>query len=262
LPPDPAINPRGQLLEAFLTAIEFERNLDFEFGEHQVPAYSVDVRTEAEVGDDREDAVAMLHATIDWDSGDQAPLSPFELKITIAGLFDWQRPDMDPADIEGSVAFNAQHLVWPYLQGRCVASAAAIVGAEGELRLELGAATGTEWRSRHRPTALSNGTTDRYRQTGASANGAVIGKPRFGAVLIAKGQSNPQSKGQSKSMRGTHFDKPLRDPLLPVHRKGSTSSAATKTRGPISSLSLREPSPCATQTRRRVDGLARSRKSC
>ncbi len=106
----------GRLVEAFLDEIHFRRHRDYTFPEGGI-AYGVDSDTSAEILDDRTCAFVRLKAEIHWTSheGDTVD-GPFEMQITVGGLFNWRLPDRSDEDILGWLEFNTTHLLWPYLR--------------------------------------------------------------------------------------------------------------------------------------------------
>lgn len=116
MPPDGPYNTRGQLDEAFLSEINFSRNLDFNWGDAEGITYTIDSHVDAEVSDNREQGVARLYAnfTFHYEGEEREP--PFNLATTVTGRFVGFPPGLPDEEIEGWLTFNAQHMLWPYLR--------------------------------------------------------------------------------------------------------------------------------------------------
>jgi preprotein translocase subunit SecB len=115
---DPHLAARGQLTDVYLVGLEFRRNPDFDFESDASDAkYHVETDTTASVSDDHTFGRTEVTASIHWATVDEQPVEyPFDLHITLVGDFEWRAPDMPADEIESWLAFNAEHLLWPYLR--------------------------------------------------------------------------------------------------------------------------------------------------
>ncbi len=118
----PERHVRGQLLAVYLTELNFRRNFEFDLERHD-PSYGVETTTRVEVAADLASAVAHLEASIAWffDEDTEERLAedrqhPFDLSLTVTGMFDWMETTYSEEDIAGWTEFNAEHLLWPYLR--------------------------------------------------------------------------------------------------------------------------------------------------
>lgn len=105
----------GQLVDVFVNEVEFRRNLDYDW-DQETPSYTVDSQTVAHADADGEGAMAELTASIEWNTDEGRLQVPFDIKISLIGLFSWQIQGLPTEEIEGWVAFNSEHLLWPYLR--------------------------------------------------------------------------------------------------------------------------------------------------
>jgi hypothetical protein len=114
----------GQLKGCWLSAVSYV--------EHEAggPAtnlrYRVDQDTRVEFADDGADATLSFDAEIVWiHPEDKEFESPFDLKLTITGSFEWAETMPDKELREAWLEWNGAYLLWPYLR----AQVAAITGA-------------------------------------------------------------------------------------------------------------------------------------
>lgn len=112
----------GQLSAAWLSDVEFRYNPDFEL-QGGIP-YDLDVQPETTVGP--EGSRAVVHVAILWEGVDETK-HPFELKIAVAGHFDWAS-DIDDDYKEGWTRFNGVYLLWPYLRAYVTSITAQSIG--------------------------------------------------------------------------------------------------------------------------------------
>jgi hypothetical protein len=104
-----------------LEAVEFERNLDYDFDVQSV--YSLNTGYEIKVPeDDPQVATIRVFVDVDWSLPDGAVSptgfdGPFELDVTMGGLFRW--PESRPIDFRREwTEYNGMYLVWPYLRAQ------------------------------------------------------------------------------------------------------------------------------------------------
>lgn len=115
MPPEARGHPWGQLVEASLTEVNFKRNLASEL-DKVASHYSLDYRVDGTVSADRKYGVASLHASVVFHPEGEQTEPPFELSVAVTGIFEWTAPELVDEDIEGWLAFNGEHLLWPYLR--------------------------------------------------------------------------------------------------------------------------------------------------
>jgi hypothetical protein len=74
----------GRLAEVAVTEVRFHRNLSFDYDVDDSPTCIVASFTETSIDDGR-GAWVELEASIGWERAD----GPFELEVTVRGVFDW-----------------------------------------------------------------------------------------------------------------------------------------------------------------------------
>lgn len=119
MPPEHPSNGRGQLLDVRVRSIEFCRNDDFEFG----PPLNYVILTSSEVtlAEDLTNGTILFKAVVEWRSGEEGGgtepiLGPFELDLTLEGLYALNAAKPDHDELSAWIEFNSEHLLWPYLR--------------------------------------------------------------------------------------------------------------------------------------------------
>lgn len=106
----------GQLLNAWLDSVEFEANPEY-VADGRVVRYHLDFKHAISVHEEGNRAVVGLTIKVGWrDAEDQelTPPHPFRLELAVAGLFEWERAEVDRDTFEAWLEWNGVYLLWPY----------------------------------------------------------------------------------------------------------------------------------------------------
>jgi preprotein translocase subunit SecB len=114
LSPSRPLSTIGQLDSVILREVSFSRNLGFDTEKGGV-YYTLDAWTEGHATEDHRHGMTDLHLRVEWhDEQDEQTEGPFDLELIVSGFFEWGAPELQTDEIEGWLAFNGEHLLWPY----------------------------------------------------------------------------------------------------------------------------------------------------
>lgn len=118
----------GQLQHAWLRNVAFQENARFDFQTARLTYHveladlQIDFRADDDAADRGSDwAVLHVPATVEWQIAEgeiEAPEieAPFELSLTVAGLFTWEPAPPKRESQQRWLDYNGVYLLWPYLR--------------------------------------------------------------------------------------------------------------------------------------------------
>jgi hypothetical protein len=121
--------PPAQLIDTWVTQLAFTEDPEFDPTESSKVSYIVEphVKIADPVAAEGGGITSLVTLSVDVsfarnEEGDEGPL-PFELTITVDGIFRWE-PDVAPPEVQLASAwleYNGMYLLWPYVRAHIAA---------------------------------------------------------------------------------------------------------------------------------------------
>jgi Preprotein translocase subunit SecB len=110
----------GQLADVRLRNVQFRRSDDYEF---IAPLnYTITTSSDVVLADDLTSGKILFNAEVEWRSAEEGSTEsipgPFDLELTLEGLFMLNAVGDDEEELSAWVEFNSEHLLWPYLRAQ------------------------------------------------------------------------------------------------------------------------------------------------
>jgi preprotein translocase subunit SecB len=116
LPPSRPLNQLGQLVDAFVSKVAFEKNWGYDPDRADELSYGIESSTTGSVGESGKSGLVILKAEVEWTSEAEDLQPPFSLQVEVAGVFALRMQGLEEDEIRDWLEFNGEHLLWPYLR--------------------------------------------------------------------------------------------------------------------------------------------------